>query len=163
MRLILHELQANHPRLNGHLLDYAKCGALALQRANHGSPVLADVDHDGLAATAEIEWIVQDLASLAVIDAHRVTEDGAEAVALAYAHVKAGWVIERRMQRWERADWLLVNGSSSLALEISGTADGDPAARLMEKRRQVSLCLSAQERLAVVVVFDRPAILAASP
>ena len=47
MRLALHNLVANHPKLLGHPTDYARFGALALQRALHSSPVKVGVEHEG--------------------------------------------------------------------------------------------------------------------
>ena len=152
-----------HPKLHGYPTDLHRLGALALQRAGHAPPVQAGVDHEGREATAEIEWLVQELALLEVLDGNRVTEDGAEAVALAYAGSSAGWVVKRRLQPWERADWLLHNQGGWLALEVSGTAEGDPAIRLKEKTQQVARCSLPAERLAIVVSFDTPSILAGSP
>jgi len=133
---------------------------LALQRAGHASPVSAGVDHDGLAAQADIERLIQDLQALDTLDSHRVTEDGAEAVALAYASSKDGWVVKRRLQRGDSADWLMRNETGWLALEVSGTAAGDPFARLEEKKQQVARCSLPAKLLAIVVAFDRPLILA---
>ena len=160
MRLALHDLCSMHPKLKGDPTDLSKFGALALQRAGHVSPVQTGIDHGGLNATADIEWLSQDLALLEVLDGNRVTEDGAESVALAYVNIKAGWVVKRRLQRRERADWLLRNEWGWLALEVSGTAAGDPFPRLADKKRQVALCSLPAERLAIVVVFDRPFIVA---
>ena len=143
-------------------MDYARCGGVALQRSGHFSPVEANTDHDGIGMAAEIEWLTQDLAQLDVSDANRVTEDGAEAVALSYAHSKSGWVVKRRLQRRESADWLLGIGPRWLALEVSGMASGNPHDRLKEKREQVSRCSLPAERLAVVVLFSTPTILAAT-
>jgi len=141
-------------------MDLAKCGGLALQRAGHASPVRAVIDHDGQEATAEIAWQSQALALLNVLDSHRITEDGAEAVALTYVSCKAGWVVKRRLQRGESADWLLRNEDGWLALEVSGTTAGDPYVRLQEKKQQAARCSLPVSRLAVVVAFDRPSILA---
>lgn len=153
-----------HPKLLGYPADLlAKLGALALQRAGHSSPVQTGVDHGGRAATVEIEWLMQELALLEVLDGNRVTEDGAEAVALAYANSSAGWVVKRRLQARERADWLLSNERGWLVLEVSGTAEGDPFTRLKEKKQQVARCLLPAERLAIVVAFDKPSITADSP
>lgn len=162
MRLALQELLLMHPTLRGHPTDLSRYGALALQRAGHASPVRAGVDHGGVKSSAEIEWLFQETVLLQVLDGNRVTEDGAEAVALVYANTRAGWVVKRRLQRRERADWLLVNQGRWLALEVSGTADGDPFARLQEKKQQVALCSLPAERLAVVVAFDSPSIAAES-
>jgi hypothetical protein len=110
---------------------------------------------------ADIEWLWQDLAALDVNDSNRVTEDGAEAVALAYANSISGWVAKRRLQRGESADWLMRNETGFLALEVSGTVEGDPFARLQQKKQQVARCSLEAERLAVVVAFNRPLIMAA--
>ena|ERR1022692_917982 len=162
MRLALDELRSVHPGLRGNPIDLSKCGGLALQRSGHVSPVRASVDHDGVGAMADIEWAFQDLALLNVLDSHRVTEDGAEAVALSYANSQAGWVVKRRMQRGESADWLLQNDAGWLALEVSGTIAGDPFVRLEEKKQQVTRCSLPASRLAIVVAFDGPSIVAAS-
>lgn len=163
MKLLLHDLYLNHPKLRGHPTDYAKYGALALQRAGHISPVQTNIEHDGQKAATQIEWTRQDMAVLGTIDSHRVTEEGAEAVALAYVHRKAAWVVKRRLQRGERADWLLANATGWLAMEVSGTITDDPQGRLAEKKQQVSHCSLPAERLAVVVAFDSPTILAGTP
>jgi hypothetical protein len=135
MKLALHELCSMHPKLRGHSVDLSKLGALSLQRAGHTSPIQAGVDHAGEAATADIEWLAQELAQLEVLDGNRVTEEGAEAVALAYASSWGGWVVKRRLQRTEWADWLLQNDKGWLALEVSGTAEGNPLSRLKEKKQ----------------------------
>lgn len=163
MRLALQDLCSKHPVLRGHPTDLAKCGGLALQRSGHASPVVARVDHDGVAATAEIEWLSQGMSVLEVLDSNRVTEDGAEAVAIAYANSKAGWVVKRRLQRGEFADWLLRSEAGWLALEVSGTISGEPLARLEQEKRQIARCALPAGRLAVVVAFDRPLIVAGCP
>jgi hypothetical protein len=162
MKLALHDLCLMHPKLQGDPTDLSKFGALALQRAGHVSPVQAGIDHSGLEASADIEWLSQDLALLEVLDGNRVTEDGAESVALVYVNTTEGWVVKRRLQRWERADWLLRNERGWLALEVSGMAAGDPFVRLKDKKLQVALCSLPAERLAIVVAFARPSIVAGS-
>lgn len=163
MTLTLHNLYLDHPKLRGHPTDYVKYAALALQRAGHISPVQANVEHDGEKSETHIDWPHHDLTGLGTMDGHRVTEDGAEAVALAYVHFKAAWVVKRRLQRGEKADWLLRNTTGWLAMEVSGTIAEDPQGRLVEKQRQVSLCSLPAERLAVVVAFSSPLILAGTP
>ena len=165
MRLALHNLVANHPKLLGHPTDYARFGVLALQRSMHSSPVKTGVEHEGSGdLEAEIEWLLHSLDLPGVADPKRITEDGAEAVALCYVNAKAGWVVKRRLRQGEFADWLLVQhggGKGSLALEISGTAEGDVRERLAEKRQQVRRCtLPVDERWAVVMAFTAPAIVA---
>ena len=163
MTLRLHELYLNHPKLRGHPTDYVKYGALALQRPGHTSPVQTNVEHDGQKAATQIEWQHQDMTVPGVIDRNRVTEDGAEAVALAYVHSTAAWVVKRRLNQGERADWLLSNATGWLAMEVSGTITDDPKGRLAEKKQQVSHCSLPAHRLAVVVAFDGPIILAGTP
>ena len=163
MRLALQDLCSKHPVLRGHPTDLGKCGGLALQRSGHASPVVAGGDHDGVTAVAEIEWLSQGLSDLEVLDSNRVTEDGAEVVAIAYANSKAGWVVKPRLQRGEFADWLLRSEAGWLALEVSGTISGEPLARLEQKKQQVARCALLASRLAIVVVFDRPLIVAGAP
>ena len=101
-----------------------------------------------------------------VIDAHRLTEDGAEAVALAFVHALSKWTVQRRVQRDGYADWLLkgpTHQKMALALEVSGTDDGGAAARLREKREQVAKNAEANCVCAAGVVrFAAPQILAAT-
>ena len=118
-------------------------------------------NHGGASGTAEIEWEHQDVRQLESLDGIRVTEDGAEAVALAYVHVRDGWVVKRRCRRGEYADWLLDDDGQWAALEISGTKEGDPFARLVDKKAQIARCsLPVHSRLAIAVAFDRPLIAA---
>ncbi len=153
----------NHPKLRGHPTDYAKYGALALQRAGHSSPIETDIEQEGKFVTSDIEWDQQDMTPVHMIDSKRLTEDGAEAVAIAYVHYYAGWVIKRRLQPGESADWLLTRATDSLAMEVSGTTAEKPESRILEKVRQVSRCTLPAERLAVVVSFAKPLILARRP
>ena len=162
MKLALDELFSIHSALRGHPTDFSKSGGLALQRSGHTSPVRVGLDEDGLKASAEIEWLSQALALLEVLDSNRVTEDGAEAVAITYANSKADWVVKRRLQRGESADWLLRNDTGWLVLEVSGTISGDALARLLEKQQQVARCSLPAERLAIVVMFDDPVIVVGS-
>lgn len=162
MKLLLEHLLANHAALRGHPVDYAKCGALALQRSGHVSPAQAAVVHDRVASSADIEWTIRDVAAIGVLDENRITEDGAEAVAITYVHAHANWIVKRRLQRGESADWLMRRDEQWMALEVSGTLSGDAAARLREKVAQVAKCSIPAERLAVVVAFDAPTIFAGS-
>lgn len=163
MTLTLHHLYEAHSALRGYPTDLVRLGGLALQREGHDSPAQTAVNHDGLKSTVEIEWISQDLAMLKVVDDNRVTEDGAEAVALSYANSTEGWVVKRRLQRGESADWLLRNGAKWLALEVSGMRTGDPSVRLQEKTKQVARCTLPADRLAIVVAFETPLLMAGIP
>ena len=121
------------------------------------------MNHDGQNSTVEIEWISQDLAMLSLLDDNRVTEDGAEAVALSYANSTEGWVVKRRLQRGESVDWLLRNEAKWLALEVSGMRTGDPSERLRAKMQQVARCTLPASRLAIVVAFETPSLMAGIP
>jgi hypothetical protein len=160
LNLALHELLNVHIKLRGHPIDYPRSGGLALARAGHSSPVDAATEHDGLSGHARIEWQQHDLAIRGAVDEHRLTEDGAEAVALAYTHAVGRWLVKRRLRRGEYADWLLQTDDQSLALEISGTTTEDGRGRLKEKREQVARCTLPASRMAVVVAFIQPMILA---
>jgi hypothetical protein len=145
---------------------YRRRGACALERSGHGPGVDARVVRDGGATRASLRWssVGDRDATLRVLDANRLTEDGAEAVALAFVHVAAGWTVRRRVQREGAADWLLVDRSRvKIALEISGTVTDDAEGRLRGKREQVSRCPEPGCRLAAVVIgFQEPCVLAAT-
>jgi len=65
-----------------------------------------------------------------MLDANVVTELGAEALALALVHETRGWVVRRRLQRGEFADWLLdAPDGKVVALEVSGTDTVDRGLR----------------------------------
>jgi Ni,Fe-hydrogenase III large subunit len=87
-----------------------------------------------------------------------VTEDAAEAVALGLVHRARGWVVCRRLQREEYGDWLLYDAARGafVALEVSGTDDGDATARMAVKLGQVTLSPTAEVRAACVVRFVEP-------
>jgi len=92
-------------------------------------------------------------------DHNRITEDGAEAVALALAHRHRAWRIVRRMQRRERADWLLEDArGNEIALEVSGVDRGNISGRLFEKLKQVAKNADIDQRWASVVGFEEPAV-----
>ena len=48
----------------------------------------------------------------------------------------------------------------ALALEVSGKIEGNPSSRLEEKKRQVAACTLPALKLAVVVGFDKPVLMA---
>ena len=97
MKLALQDLLLVHAALRGHPVEHSRYGGLALQRAGHASPATANVNDDDARASAEIEWTPESLILLDVLDANRITEEGAEAVALVYLNAKAGWVVKRRL------------------------------------------------------------------
>jgi hypothetical protein len=135
--------------------------ALALERNAHSSGVRISVDLERAPSTDMLSWPGADLSKLDQHDHNRITEDGAEAVALALAHRHRAWRVIRRMQREEHADWLLEDVRESVrqivALEISGVDRGGITARLSEKLAQVAKSADVDQRWAGVVGFEEPA------
>jgi hypothetical protein len=86
--------------------SHAHWAALALGR-RHEPGVEAEVTLDAESVVATLVWEKRPAADALQLDYHRVTEDGAEAVALALVHSARSWVVLRRLQREEHADWLL--------------------------------------------------------
>jgi hypothetical protein len=93
-------------------------------------------------------------------DFNRVTEEGAEALALALAGRRCGWSVRRRLQSRlsEGADWLMATGNGNVIVEVGGTDDGDLEAL---SRRKVSQAQRASwpkrtARAACVVRFVEP-------
>jgi hypothetical protein len=105
-------------------------------------------------------WPRADLATLDQHDHNRVTEDGAEAVALSLAHRHRGWRVVRRLQREEHADWLLEETTEGerqvIALEVSGVDRGGIKTRLADKLAQVAQAEDVDQRWAGVVGFESP-------
>jgi hypothetical protein len=142
--------------------------ALGLQRHRHETPATLRLElEQGAPETAGLAWPGTELANLAQHDHHRVTEDGAEAVALAVAHRHRGWRVVRRMQREEHADWLLEQTEEGtrqvVAFEVSGVDHGTIAARLAEKIAQVARSEDVDQRWAGVVGFELPIAALSSP
>lgn len=159
MRLDLETLRQLHPKLSVETASgYAHCAAIALQR-HHTPGVSAAVNADAERSDATILWTVRPAEDAEQKDAKRVTEDGAEAVALALVKHAWGWTVSRRLQQGESADWLMIDEAShKVALEVSGTDDGDISGRMSGKLKQVQRCRLAPERVACVVRFRGPEI-----
>jgi hypothetical protein len=161
MEIDLAELHEMHPRLPEDLvLLMTTRAALGLQRNGHGSPAAIHLDLEPMTIRGMLGWPGSDLATLDQHDHNRITEDGAEAVALALAHRHRGWRVVRRMQREEHADWLLeeLQGVERqvVALEVSGVDRGEIKARLTSKLDQVARAEDVDQRWAGVVGFEKP-------
>jgi len=160
MKLDIEQLHKMHPALPPTTADsYAHRAALALGR-RHAPGVVAGVLLDAQLLRATLSWKDRPAADALQLDYHRVTEDGAEAVALALVHASRSWVVLRRLQREEHADWLLRETTTRrlVALEVSGTDEGDSDARLSVKLAQVAQSRVARTRAACVVGFLEPRI-----
>ena len=160
MKLDLERLREMHPALPlSTATSYAHRAALALGR-RHEPGVSAEVTLDAESVIATLVWEKRPAADALQLDYHRVTEDGAEAVALALVHSSRSWVVLRRLQREEHADWLLRETTSRrlVALEVSGTDEGDEDTRLSAKLAQVAQSTAARKRAACVVGFLQPRV-----
>ena len=102
--------------------------AVALER-RHRPGVHLTGTVEGLTIDEQVRWRARTPGAAVYEDLNRVTEEGAEAIALALALLHRGWRVERRLQSRlaEGADWLLVDASSGseIVLEVSGTDEQD--------------------------------------
>lgn len=149
-----------HPLLPASTVaEFTTRGALALQRHAHQPLCELRISfHDGTPdSVALLDWERVPLTLRAQFDSNRITEDGAEAVALTLVHSYYKWTVRRRLQRGESADWLLESpGARLVALEVSGIDGAYNSRRLNEKRRQASRAIVAPCRSACVVAFGPP-------
>ncbi len=141
--------------------EYALRAAVALQRREHRPGAGLSINLDGGIGSldAVLDWNKVDNEEARQLDNHQVTEDAAEAVALAFVSVSRGWIVRRRLQRGEFADWLLRDADGlPVALEVSGVDGPRDAKRTREKVRQVCKVDFASIRSACVVAFGPPAV-----
>ena len=134
--------------------------ALGLGRNKHSSGAELQMAIERAVSRCALTWPAADLGVAKQHDENRITEDGAEAIALAVAHQTSSWHVVRRMQREEHADWLLEhheNGKRKLiAFEVSGIDRGSIRGRLREKLAQVAKNSDVDQRCAGVVGFEQP-------
>lgn len=161
MKIDLKKLREMHPNLPGDVaVAMLVRAALALQRNGHATGAGVTLQLERAASQGSLSWNHADMTTVELHDYNRITEDGAEAVALAVMHKHLEWRIVRRMQREEYADWLLERaaetGREVAALEVSGVDRGSIAARLTEKLTQVAKSIDVDQRWAGIVGFERP-------
>ena len=161
MEIDLARLREMHPRLPVDVaLSMVARAAFALERNGHVPGVRLSLDVERVTTDALISWPPADLSKTDQHDHNRITEDGAEAVALAAAHQHRAWRVVRRMQREEHADWLLEDTGGSrqrvVALEVSGVDRGSIGARLSDNLAQVAKSVDVDQRWAGVVGFEKP-------
>lgn len=161
MDIDLADLREMHPRLPEDLaLVMIGRAALSLQQNGHESPAGIRLDVERTVTRGMLSWPGSDLSVLDQHDSKRLTEDGAEAIALALGHRARGWRIVRRLQQGEHADWLLEEpgeqASLRIALEVSGVARGSITSRLTQKLEEVSESEDVDQRWAGVVGFQQP-------
>src|SRR3954447_13600114 len=108
LRLDLMDLKSMHPFLPDLTAsEYGHRAAMGLERHQHISGVALLTLLRGETPEASLHWATSPPEDADQLDRHRITEDAAEAVALALVHMGCGWVVRRRLQRGESADWLL--------------------------------------------------------
>jgi hypothetical protein len=157
----LAQLREMHTRLPTDMaLVMVGRAALALERNDHASGVRVSLDLERVLSSGLLSWPGAGLSKIDQHDHNRITEDGAEAVALALVHRHRSWRVIRRMQREEHADWLLEDvresGRQIVALEVSGVDRGSIVARVSEKLTQVAKSTDVDQRWAGVVGFEQP-------
>jgi hypothetical protein len=162
MDIDLAQLGEMHTRLPADLVLFMVArAALALERNGHAPGVRMALDLEKTSTICALAWPQANLDKIDQHDHNRITEDGAEAVALAVVHRDRMWRVVRRMQREECADWLLEDLRKGprkvVALEVSGVDRGSIAKRLSEKLTQVSRSAEVDQRWASVVGFESPA------
>lgn len=161
MDLDLAKLREMHPVLPFDVaLVMVGRAALALERNAHKPGVSLSLDLERILSRALLSWPAAELSNIDQHDHNRITEEGAEVVALVLAHRYRSWQVVRRMQRGDHADWLLADvregAEQEVALEISGVDRGSITARLSEKLSQVGKNTDADQRWACVVGFEEP-------
>ena len=113
MDINLADLREMHPRLTSqHFRGLVGHASLALERNSHKPGVKLALELQGAATYGVLSWPNAKTINIDMHDRNRVTEDGAEAVALAVAHRHHGWQVVRRVQQGNHADWLLEDSRS---------------------------------------------------
>lgn len=158
MQLDLMALKQMHPLLPAlTAAEYGHRAGIGLERSGHAPGVELRARFDDERQKARLSWIPSPSKDAEQLDRNRITEDAAEAIALALVHGSRGWTVRRRLQRGEAADWLLHDGEARLvALEVSGIGHGTDPSRLSEKLGQVKAATVAQRRVACVVELPPP-------
>jgi len=159
MDLDVTRLKEMHPVLAIEMAaQYAYQAAIGLNRHNHQSGGRIAISIGNGSCHGRVIWGAVRAEEAEQLDYHRVTEEAAEAISLALVRVAKDWVIRRRLQRGEYADWLLVDKANEyVALEISGIDQDDAnSRRLSMKIDQVKQSEAALMRAACVVELGLP-------
>lgn len=140
MRFDLEELRIAHPQLPQALAASMSLHvALALQRRDHASPCAITMHTGSDRHRASLHWRMRDPAAAQQIEPKRITEVGAEAVALALVSLALDWEVDRRAFDGSGADWVVTERSTGrvIYLEVGGTDVGSVEEVLSKKIRQV--------------------------
>lgn len=161
MKIDLARLRDLHPLLPlPTALGYTQRAALGLGRRGHSSGVTIKISLEENERKGVLTWEKVDLSEAEQIDSHRITEDAAEAIALALVKVSNNWTVRRRAMRGESADWFLRDSNQHVvALEISGINGIDlNGARMKEKLLQVAKCRTLGTKAACVIELQPPGV-----
>ena len=135
---------------------------IALQR-RHQPGVKLSVTMRGKDLREPLKWKERPAELAQMEDLNRVTEEGAEAIALALAGRRCGWSVKRRLQSRlsEGADWLMVSGACKVIVEVGGTDDGDLDGLYRRKIKQAQQASwpARAARAACVARFVEPKVL----
>ena len=137
--------------------EYGHRAGVGLERHGHlpGAALSTLVEEEE--GRAVLRWLSPPREDQLQLDEHRITEDSAEAIALALVHTANRWSVRRRLQRGESADWLLQDPEARpVALEVSGIGRGEDPGRLREKLEQVAKSKVAPKRAACLVELPTP-------
>lgn len=160
MDLDMDSLGDVHPRLGARQSAFKTlCAALALDRAGHRPGVRGTVLIGIHASVGRWKWTSEEPGLRAMFDEQRVTEEGAEAVALLASGLVHGWEALRRLQQGQGADWVLLDRGTGqeVVLEVSGVRNGPIRQRLAAKVRQTAeRADETRERWVCVVGFEMP-------
>jgi hypothetical protein len=160
-RIDLARIRDMHPLLPPDMAEsMVTQAALGLQRNHHSPGVELHMAIESEPLRCALTWPAADLGTLEQYDSRRITEDGAEAIALAVAHKTRAWRVIRRMQPGNYADWLLEHRDSGVkklvAFEVGGTDHGSIEKCLGVELAQVAKSIDVDQRWAGVVGFRRP-------
>lgn len=159
MLVDLGTLKLLHPKLPAAAAaGYVHRAAVALQRAKHASGVNAVVTVEADPAIgATVSWNAVPPSDEEQLDRVEITEHGAEGVSLVLVSVARGWKVDKRLQRYQYGDWLMVDDAGEyIALEVSGMEGAFDPGRLRAKLEQVGRQTLVRNRCASVVAFKAP-------
>ena len=157
----LSRLAEMHPKLERIMASVLTLrAALGLARNNHSSGAELQMNIEREESMRAILLPSVDIEMTEQHDSKRVTEEGAEAIALAVVFETKGYSIRRRMQQGEHGDYLLENQltGAKMAFEISGIDRGSIQRRLREKLAQIAENTDYEDLRAAVVGFAKPEI-----
>ena len=164
MEIDLATLREMHPRLPADLVaSIVVRAALGLQRNGHASGVKLDIDVARVQINGYLDWPTADIEKLNQHDHNRVTEDGAEAVALALVYARGSGELSGECSGRN----MLIGGSKvrprarqTIALEVSGVDRGPIGFALRRSWPKWRLGIDADQRWAAwpVLKSRRPAL-----